>query len=131
MDFKLKKIMNVEHKNSKTESNVCSYCEHQYPEMTRRFKEIQEYQYKLFCEKVLDYGIENITVGTQLSTDEDIQISLTGLWFRTMDKFNRLKNLVLRNREPLVKNESIRDTYVDASNYCIISLLVQEKTFGK
>jgi len=106
-------------------------CEREYPNMTETFKKIQRTQYELFCKKSLDYGVENITVGTQLSSESDVKLSLTGLWFRLMDKMNRLKNIVVRNNKIHVEDESIIDTYIDSSNYCIISVLVYLKVFGK
>ena len=41
----------------------------------------------------------NISVGTQLQTEEEIQLSLTGLWFRMNDKIQRLKTMLMTKRE--------------------------------
>ena len=73
-------------------------CEEKYPEMTREFKTIMKEEYETFCRKQLNYGPDNISVGTRCQTDEEIKLSLTGLWFRMNDKINRLKQLVLLNK---------------------------------
>ena len=49
--------------------------------MTERLKELQAEQYELFCKKQHDYGSSNISVGTNLETEEEINLSLTGIWF--------------------------------------------------
>jgi len=79
--------------------DVVKYMERTYPEMTGEFKKIQREQYELFCRKQHDYGPGNISVGTQLSTDDEIKLSLTGLWFRMNDKIQRLKTLLMGNKD--------------------------------
>jgi hypothetical protein len=85
-------------------------------------------QYVLFCKKHRNYGTSNINVGTQLETDADIKLSLTGLWFRINDKINRLKNLVVLG-EPDTVGESVEDTLKDLSVYGIIGQIVQQGKF--
>ena len=41
--------------------------EKQYPELSKEFKEIQQEMYKLFARKQMDYGLNNIALGTGLS----------------------------------------------------------------
>lgn len=110
--------------------SAIQYCERVYPQMMRRFKEIQDEQYELFASKQRNYGTGNISVGTQLQTKEDVKLSLTGLWFRKSDKINRLKQLVVLG-QPDEVDESLQDTYMDLSVYGIISQLVKEQVWGK
>jgi len=85
-------------------------------------------QYILFCKKHRNYGTGNINVGTQLETDQDVKLALSGLWFRLNDKIQRLKQLVIQN-EPDTVGESITDTFQDLSVYGIIAQIVQHKKF--
>tara|TARA_A100001515_G_C4431171_1_gene163726 strand:- start:74 stop:412 length:339 start_codon:yes stop_codon:yes gene_type:complete len=96
----------------------------QYPDIAKEYEKIQEEQYILFASKMLDYGKGNISVGTNLDTEEEVHVSLTGLWFRINDKINRLKQLVLFSRQANVKTESITDTFQDLSIYGIIAQIV-------
>ena len=73
--------------------DIVKEMEEKYPNMTKEFKKLQKEQYELFCRKQHDYGSQNISVGTQLETDDEIKLSLTGLWFRMNDKIQTLKNL--------------------------------------
>ena len=99
--------------------------------MTDEFKRLQRVQYETFCRKQLDYGQENISVGTDLKTEEDVKLSLTGLWFRMNDKIQRLKTLLMSNRESFVKDEPMEDAYMDVSNYGIMATIVKNRKWGK
>ena len=104
--------------------------ESKYPQTVEAFWTICHEQFELFCQKNNDYGPGNIAVGTNLTTEDDVKVSLSGLFFRIMDKAQRLKQLTVLN----VKNsvgESITDTYQDISNYGIIAQIVQRKAWGK
>lgn len=118
--------------NKKTieELSPIKKCEEKYPEMTSEFKKILNEEYELFCKKQLNYGPENIAIGTQLETIEEIRESLTGLWFRMNDKINRLRQLVLRGETDYV-NENIEDSYQDLSVYGIIAQIVSRGRWGK
>ena len=105
-------------------------CEEKYPETTAEFKKILNEQYELFCKKQLNYGPENISVGTKLSNPEEIKVSLTGIWFRVNDKVQRLKQLVLLNKKDMV-NESIDDSFIDMSVYGIIAQIVSRGKWAK
>lgn len=85
---------------------------------------------KLFCRKQLNYGPDNISVGTKLSTPEEIKLSQTGLWFRMNDKIQRLKQLVLLSRQDTV-GESVEDTYQDLSVYNVIAMIVIRGKWAK
>jgi hypothetical protein len=112
------------------EPEVVKQVEEMYPEMTDEFKAIMFTQYELFCKKQLNYGPSNISVGTSLETNDDIKLSLTGLWFRMNDKINRLKQLVVFGQPDKV-GESINDTYQDLSVYGIIAQIVSNKKWAK
>ena len=108
-----------------------SQLEHDYPEMTSEFRRIQKNQYDLFCKKQSDYGPSNIAVGTQLVTEEEINLSLTGLWFRMNDKIQRLKNMLMSGRVSAVKDEPIEDSFMDVSIYGIMAMVVKNDKWGK
>ena len=112
------------------EENAIDYCERLYPETTKEFKQILDEMYVTFCKKQRNYGPGNISVGTNLESDEDIKLSLVGLWFRKNDKLQRLKQLVVLG-QPDEVGENIQDTYEDLSVYGIISQIVQRKKWAK
>jgi len=105
-------------------------CEKLYPETTKEFKKILNEQYELFCKKQLNYGPSNISVGTQLLTDDDMKLSLSGLFFRMNDKIQRIKQLVVLGKQDQV-GEAISDTFQDLSVYGIIAQIVQRKKWAK
>ncbi len=107
-----------------------SVLEKAYPEMIAEFKKIQKEQFNLFCKKQHDYGPGNISVGTQLETDKEVKLSLTGLWFRMNDKIQRLKTMLLDGRKAAVE-ESMEDAYLDVSNYGIMATIVSRGKWGK
>jgi len=103
--------------------------EQQYPKTTTEFKRLQQEQYELFCKKQMDYGPSNISVGTNLITEEEVKMSLTGLWFRMNDKIQRIKNLLMNNQK--VNNEPLEDSFLDVSNYGIMATIVKNGKWGK
>ena len=109
---------------------IVDQMEVEWPEMTKEFKRLQREQYELFCRKQHDYGPGNISVGTTLQTDEEIHLSLTGLWFRMNDKIQRLKTLLLSGRETAV-GEPLEDAYLDVSNYGIMATILKNGKWGK
>ena len=121
------------HKNLRYEYKnieVIAQIERDYPEMTDEFWRICHEQYETFCTKQANYGPDNISVGTPLATEDDVKLSLTGLWFRMNDKIQRLKQLVVLNKQDAV-GESIADTYQDLSVYGIIAQMVQRGKWAK
>ncbi len=112
-------------------TNVVSYMERTYPEMTSEFKNIQREQYELFCRKQFDYGPSNVAVGTILKTKEDIRLSLLGLFFRINDKVERIKTLLMRNTDNAVEGEPLIDSYSDISNYGVMAQVVQRGKWAK
>ena len=130
MDLKRNSIKDTP-KSEPTTDNVVQLMEKEWPEMTKEFKKLQREQYELFCHNQHDYGPGNISVGTQLKTKEEIKLSLTGLWFRMNDKLQRVKTLIMNDRESAVKDEPLEDAYLDVSNYGIMATLVGRGKWGK
>ena len=110
---------------------VVELMEKEWPVMTAEFKKLQREQYELFLHKQHDYGPGNISVGTALKKPEEIKLSLTGLWFRMNDKLQRVKTLLMNNRESAVKDEPLEDAYLDVSNYGIMATIVGRGKWGK
>ena len=116
--------------SEENQKSAIKQCEEMYPETTAEFKKILKEMYDTFCRKQLNYGPDNISVGTKLSTPEEVKLSQTGLWFRMNDKIQRLKQLVLFNKEDMV-GEAIEDTYQDLSVYNIIAQIVSRGKWAK
>ena len=115
-------------KFTEEDNKAVEWCETKYPELTAEYKKIMMEQYILFCKKHRNYGTGNVNVGTNLETDNDVKLALTGLWFRLNDKIQRLKQLVITG-EPDTVGESIDDTFQDLSVYGIIAQIVKRKKF--
>ena len=111
-------------------NDIVEQMEEDWPKMTTEFKRLQQVQYELFLRKQHDYGPGNIAVGTQLQTQDEIHLSLTGLWFRMNDKIQRLKQLIILGHKDNV-GESELDTFQDLSVYGIIAQIVSAKKWGK
>ena len=95
----------------------------EYPTIYQGYNQIMNEQFELFAKKHLDYGMSNISAGTQLQNQDEIDFALTGLWYRVSDKVNRWKNLIITQRAS--QNEPLSDTYKDLANYGIIAQLVE------
>lgn len=113
----------------KRDKDLINKLEIKYPEMTGEFKRVQEEQYYLFLTKQNDYGPFNISIGTNLENEKEIMLSLTGIFFRLYDKFERLRNFFIFKSN--LKNETLEDTYQDISNYSVIAQVVQNGKWGK
>ena len=129
-ESKSKKKYTNQYENKKS-TDIVTMMEQEWPQMTAEFRRLQREQYELFLHKQHDYGPGNISVGTQLQTPEEIQLSLTGLWFRMNDKIQRLKNLLMSGRENAVENEPMEDAFLDVSNYGIMATIVKNGKWGK
>ena len=127
----MSKVIKDSPRSESRDYDVIEQMEKEWPEMTKEFKRIQRQQYELFLHKQHDYGPGNISVGTQLQTKEEIQLSLTGLWFRMNDKIQRLKNLLMSGRDNAVENEPMEDAFLDVSNYGIMATIVKNGKWGK
>lgn len=110
--------------------SAVEYCEETYPQTTQEFKKILDEMYETFCKKQRNYGPGNISVGTTLESQDDINLSLTGLWFRKNDKIQRLKQLVVKG-QPDEVGESVEDTFQDLAVYSVISQIVGRKKWAK
>jgi len=114
----------------KAYNDTVAHFELEYPELSKEFKQIQVEMYKMFAAKHLDYGLNNIALGGDLTNQEDKQFSLTGLCIRLTDKISRLKNLLI-NGKNFVKGEGMEDTFIDIANYGIIGMLVGRDKWKK
>ena len=104
--------------------------EEEYPELSKEFKDIQDEMYAMFAAKHMDYGLQNISLGGDLTNENDKKFSLTGLAIRLTDKISRLRNL-LTNGRSFVKGEGMEDTFIDVANYGIIGMLVGHDKWKK
>ena len=129
-ESKTKKKYTNQYENKKS-TDIVTMMEQEWPQMTAEFRRLQREQYELFLHKQHDYGPGNISVGTQLQTPEEIQLSLTGLWFRMNDKIQRLKNLLMSGRGNAVEGEPMEDAFLDVSNYGIMATIVKNGKWGK
>lgn len=102
-----------------------------YPTLATEFKRIQQEQYELFAKKMLDYGLQNIALGSTLEDKEDVKLSTMGIWLRCNDKINRLKNLIKREGKSYVDGESMIDSFIDLANYGIIAMMVLRDKWKK
>ena len=121
----------VTYETISTDKTVVQQMEEEWPQMTAEFRRLQREQYELFLHKQHDYGPGNISVGTQLQTKEEVKLSLTGLWFRMNDKLQRVKTLLMNNRESAVKDEPLEDAFLYVSNYGIMATIVKNGKWGK
>ena len=101
----------------------------EYPTIYNGYIQVMDEQFELFCKKHLDYGMGNISQGTNLETEDEKKFALSVLFFRLNDKVNRWKNLLVSKRE--ANNESLVDTYQDITNYGIIAQLVERGLWKK
>ena len=94
----------------------------EYPTIYNAYKEIADEQFELFAKKHLDYGMGNVSAGTQLVNEEEKEFAMTGLWYSISEKINRWKNMILTGRK--AQNETLIDTFQDITNYGIICQIV-------
>jgi len=111
-------------------NQIITIFEEQYPELSNEFQVIQKEMYEMFARKHMDYGLNNIALGGDLTQTEDKKFSLTGLCIRLTDKISRLKNLLINGRS-FVQGEGMEDTFIDIANYGIIGLLVGRDKWKK
>ena len=125
-----REIMDAKNMSGTTVSKTVEEFENEYPELSEEFKRISEEMYELFAAKHMDYGLNNISLGGDLTNANDKNFSLTGLAIRLTDKISRLRNLLI-NGKNYVKGEGMEDTFMDISNYGIIGLLVGRNKWKK
>ena len=129
-DMSDREIMNAKQGKTIDGLGVIEVFEAEYPDLSNEFKNIQEEMYEMFARKHMDYGLNNIALGGDLTDETDKKFSLTGLCIRLTDKISRLKNL-LANGKNYVKGEGMEDTFIDIANYGIIGLLVGRDKWKK
>ena len=112
-------------------TDIVSYMEEKYPEMTSEFQKIQREQYELFLHKQHDYGPQNIAVGQMLVNEEEKRLSLMGIWFRINDKVERIKTILMRGDDGSVEGEGLVDSYSDISNYGVMAQVVARGKWAK
>ena len=110
--------------------DAITYIEKTYPETAKEFQKIQFEQYALFCKKQMDYGPSNISMGTDLVTNEQKRLSKIGLIVRINDKVQRLINLVINNNRE-AQNEPTIDAFKDLAIYGLIAQIVEAGKWGK
>ena len=96
----------------------------EYPLIYETYVEVMDEQFELFAKKHLDYGMGNVSAGTQLVNEEEKDSAMTGLCYRLSDKINRWKNMILTDRK--CQNETLIDTFQDITNYGIICQMVSK-----
>ena len=109
--------------NAKNPPSAREILKEEYPTIYNGYRDIVDEQFELFARKHLDYGMHNVSAGTNLDTADEIEFAMTGLWYRLSDKINRWKNMIISGRK--AQNETIIDTFQDITNYGIIAQLVK------
>ncbi len=84
--------------------------------LDQAFSEVNDELLKMFIKKHRDYGKDNILAVEEL-----------GISMRIMEKVQRLKNLLMCNKEP--SNESIEETWIDIAVYAVIGVLFRRGRF--
>mgnify|MGYP001296389828 FL=1 len=110
--------------NAKNPPSAKEILRDEYPTIYNAYKEIIDEQFELFAKKHLDYGMHNVSAGTNLDTNDEVEFAMTGLWYRLSDKINRWKNMIISGRK--AQNETLIDTFQDVTNYGIIAQLVKK-----
>ena len=110
--------------NAKRPPSAREILREEYPTIYNGYQSIVDEQFELFAKKHLDYGMHNVSAGTNLDTADEVEFAMTGLWYRLSDKINRWKNMIISGRK--AQNETLIDTYQDITNYGIIAQLVEK-----
>jgi len=114
----------------KTGENVVLHIKDNFPETEHEFQKVLNTMYMTFCKKQFDYGPGNIAMGTQLRTEEEVNMSLLGIIVRMNDKINRLVNLSTKHSFK-AQNEPIEDAFLDTAIYAVMALVVKNNKWGK
>jgi len=122
LKLKVTEMSSREISDAKNPPSARKVLELEYPTIYYGYKEIQDEQFELFAKKHLDYGMHNVSAGTNLENADEIEFAMTGLWYRLSDKINRWKNMIISGRK--AQNETLIDTFQDVTNYGIIAQLV-------
>ncbi len=109
--------------NAKRPPSAREILKKEYPTIYNGYQSIIDEQFELFARKHLDYGMHNVSAGTNLDNSDEVEFAMTGLWYRLSDKINRWKNMIISGRK--AQNETLIDTFQDVTNYGIIAQLVK------
>ncbi len=109
--------------NAKRPPSAREILKKEYPTIYNGYQSIVDEQFELFARKHLDYGMHNVSAGTNLENPDEVEFAMTGLWYRLSDKINRWKNMIISGRR--AQNETLIDTFQDVTNYGIIAQLVK------
>ena len=109
--------------NAKRPPSAREVLKKEYPTIYNGYQSIIDEQFELFARKHLDYGMHNVSAGTNVDNSDEVEFAMTGLWYRLSDKINRWKNMIISGRE--AQNETLIDTFQDVTNYGIIAQLVR------
>jgi hypothetical protein len=124
-----KEVIDMPQKTTTIE-DVVAYIKEHYPETEEMFQKELNNMYLTFCSKQFDYGPNNIAMGTLLSNDKEISMSLLGIIVRLNDKVNRLVNLATKH-DFKAQNEPIEDAFLDVAIYCVMALIVKSGKWSK
>jgi hypothetical protein len=115
--------------NAKYPPSARQILKEEYPTIYQGYEDVINEQFELFAKKHLDYGMHNISAGTNLTNKDEVEFAMTGLWYRLSDKINRWKNIIITKRK--AQNETLIDTFQDITNYGIIAQLVERGLWKK
>lgn len=113
----------------KSTHNLIQFVEKQYPMMTEQFKIECINQYITFIKKQQEYSPSNISLNTQLETDQDLKLSLTGIIVRMNDRVSKLINFMVKRSE--LSNDILEDAFIDISIFSKIAAIVFKRKWGK
>ena len=68
--------------NAKRPPSAVETLKSEYPTIYNAYQDIVDEQFELFAKKHLDYGMGNVSAGTQLVNQEETDFAMTGLWYR-------------------------------------------------
>ena len=125
----MKRVDSMEQKTTTIE-DIIEYIKENYPETEEMFQKELNNMYLTFCRKQYDYGPNNIAMGTLLSNDKEISMSLLGIIVRLNDKVNRMVNLATKH-DFKAQNEPIEDAFLDVAIYCVMALIVKSGKWSK
>jgi hypothetical protein len=131
IDVKPNITIDLDDKPYPYKSEIVNRLEKEYPIIANEFQEILVAQYELFAQKMLSYGMGNISMDSNLETKDEVKFSLTSIWIRMNDKMNRLKNLVLLGNKNPLDNEPTMDSWIDLTNYGVIAQIVSKGKWKK
>ena len=124
-----KEVIDMPQKTTTIE-DVVAYIKEHYPETEEMFQKELNNMYLTFCSKQFDYGPNNIAMGTLLSNDKEISMSLLGIIVRLNDKVNRMVNLATKHGFK-AQNEPMEDAFLDVAIYSVMALIVKSGKWSK